>query len=75
MARKLDPKAIKDRIKENTNIMKNAKKDLTEFLRDSSKGVLGGEKGARSSLTNFIKATNAIVADNEKLASLTEVKD
>lgn len=68
MARPLDVNKVKARIKENKEILKNAKNEVTEALKTASKDFTIDGVAARKALADAIKATQAISADNAKLA-------
>ena len=70
MARKLDPKAITARIKENKAIMKASKKDVTDSMNAAVKGGDIDAADTRKALASFIKASSSVIADAKKLDSL-----
>lgn len=67
MARKLDPNAIKERIKENTVTMKTSKKVILDAVNKAVKGDVEELDTARKALSSFIKAAKAIHQDKPKL--------
>jgi len=68
MARKLNSKEIKQRIKDNKAVMKETKAAVTEALTKGNKGEDIDPVATRASLAMFIKAVTAVNADTEKLA-------
>jgi hypothetical protein len=67
MARKIDLKDVKARIKTNKSAMRFSKQVLTGELIAANKGEAMDAKAARVALSNFIKAANAVQKDTTKL--------
>lgn len=71
MARKLDPKAIKQRIKENREVMRDSKKIVTAHMKlGTNLEPSFDTKAVRNALSDFCKAAIAVATDTEKLASI-----
>ena len=68
MARLLDIKKVKDRIKANKAIIKTAKSNLTDAIKNASTAYTIDGAGTRKELATLIKAAQAIAADTAKLA-------
>lgn len=75
MARPLNKKVIQDRIKVNKGIMKDNKKVLTDEMKAAGKGEAMNAPTTRAALASFIKASNALNADNAKLASINSAEE
>jgi hypothetical protein len=67
MARKIDLKDVKARIKTNKSAMKLSKQTITSELIAANKGEAMDAKAARVALSDFIKAANAVQKDTAKL--------
>jgi len=72
MARPLDKKVVKERIRYNKIVMKDAKAKLTLAMSIATKGEVIDAADTRKALANFIKAANAVRVDNAKLNSIGE---
>ncbi len=69
MARPVNIKEVKQRIKDNKTVMKDNKKIVTDALSNATKGngINAGE--TRAALAAFIKATKRVESDNAKLTA------
>lgn len=72
MARPLNIKEVKARIKTNKALMVTAKKDVNEAMTHATKGGDIVDADVRKSLAIFIKANNAVKADLAKLEKVGE---
>ena len=70
MARPFNPKAIKDRIKENKANMKMNKKAVSDALTAGTKGEEIDASFVRAELASFIRSVRAVNSDTEKLNSI-----
>jgi hypothetical protein len=67
MARKIDLKDVKARIKANKAIMRDCKKVISNNLIVATKGESINAGPLRRALSDFIKAANAVQKDTAKL--------
>jgi len=67
MARKIDPKAVKTRIKTNKAIMLASSKIVNSFMKEAEQAQDVNARECREELSKFLKASQAVHADVQLL--------
>ena len=70
MARQVNPKAVKERIKANKAIMQNTSRVVNDAMKAAKKAEDFNAREVRAELSDFLKAAQAVSVDSQLLTKL-----